>query len=196
MSLPSQDVALRDYGQTTTVRYKLGEEPIIMQLASTRFTVGVFWKNGGSVYERIHLASFGNNEKVIAKRSSTAVTTRGVTNVELIRNDQLKTELLQYNPAIARMFALDVADGFAYFVMEKYHRSLVEYVGQSSVGKIFRVHNPIEIMRQLIDILQFLGSHDVFHRDLRLKNMFIHLKGGKSIDAYVDLLREIKNILF
>lgn len=172
-------------GRSVTVTYAPNEEPLVLNAATTSFTIGQFFKRGGRVYHEIKNATFGNNYSVIAKEVKLNNRTGGVVNDVLVDNDRLKTEALHHHPNIARIFHCDVKQLKMHLIVEQYKMNLSEYVKVASA--YYKLYDPISVVRQLVQTLKFLRTSLVFHRDLRLKNMFIQAISGESIFALISI---------
>lgn len=170
----------------TSIIYINGEPTILKSRASTYQTLE-FMRQGGSLYHSIHRGSFGYNRDVLVKKALLREkSVDGVLHDELLHNDRTKTELLQYHPSIARFLFYEIFNLSALVYMENYVMNLGEYVSSSVLStKNYSLYEPVSIKRQLLESLIFLASHNVLHRDLQLKNMFIHSIGGKSTHMHV-----------
>lgn len=189
----SGSAILHNECNAVTENYAYGQAPVSLQSVSSIYECGYFWKRGGRVYHSIHRGTFGSNREVIVKKAWLNGRTNSVIHDELLSNDRNKTELLQYNPSIVRFFFSDVLNLSVDLYMEKYETNLSDYVNYAGFSKIYDKYSPVSVMEQLLQTLTFLESHRIFHRDLRLKNMFIHLTGGKSI---AGLFCVIKTLFF
>lgn len=139
-------------------KFRCGEE----------YKTGRVWK----VFE----GSFAHYPRVLVKQLMIADKNRR----DLAKNEICLMQKLSDSQHIAKMFHINVVMGKASLIVQRYEFNLSQYLNRLvKAGGLTTVYDEPTIFRQVFAGLSFMHEKMIAHRDVKLKNVYIHKASGK-----------------
>lgn len=147
---------------------------------------GVFFERpppiaSGSVYS-LYRGSFGSYPRVIMKHASRNRTFEsGKTHGTLVSNDIQMMQILSGSENMARIFHHEYTADDVVLAAELYNYNLSGFLSSVEEGmRRFEDLDPVKVFKQMFEALSFMHEKEIIHRDLRMKNLYIHEVSGES----------------
>lgn len=136
----------------------------------------------GSVYQQ-YSGSFGNYKDPVIKRASKMRNTEtGVTHKDLVLNDIRKMEELGSSGMVQRLLQAEESINTFLIAVERYEVDLETILFNCSVigeDEAWGFYDPGVVMKDAFAALKYLHSRAIVHRDIKPKNIVIHVQNGE-----------------
>lgn len=147
----------------------------------------------GSVYT-VYAGSFGRHRNVLIKVARKDTITNGRTHDYIVQNDIDIMQTMAEEHAFLMFFHVQITATHVMLVVPRFSESLQEYVRTMGNRPTDKIVDVVKLVRKLWKALTYLHDQFIVHRDLRLKNVFLHRFDGGEIS--IILIRGILFLIF
>lgn len=184
----------------TNAEHALAHSPIPMEAlqlarAGSNFVINPDPHLWGDIYT-VFRGTFGNYRSVFIKTAEKAKESNGKTHRHIVQNDLDTMQLLAEFPSFARAYHCQQSPTHVMMIVQAYHEHCEEYVRTIHNRPVADQIDEQRLFRELFTALGHLHSMQLVHRNLRLKNLFIHRYGGKYFFRKMFLQVAKRQLLF
>lgn len=127
----------------------------------------------GSVYS-VFRGTFGRNPNVLMKIARKNLISNERSHEHLVQIDIDVMQQLSDNPAFASIFHVQHTDTHVMLVVPEYHETLLEYIRTMRSRPVDELVDVTRLVKKLWKAVAYLHQQRLVHRDLRLKNIYLH----------------------